>query len=49
MYLHTAAAYGYHEVVQLLVESGSVPFSILDDSGCTPLYLAMKYKQVLIG
>ncbi|XP_011405368.2 PREDICTED: uncharacterized protein LOC105313547 [Amphimedon queenslandica] len=47
--LHTAAAYGYHEVVQLLVESGSIPLSILDESGCTPLYLAMKYKQTQIA
>ena len=43
--LHTAAAYGYMEVVKMLLDYG-VPADIGDDLGLTPLHVAWKYKQV---
>lgn len=44
--LHTASAYGYYEMVELLIESGGVPADITDSFGHTPLDIAKKYKQV---
>ena len=45
--LHIAAANGYHQVTNLLLDAGA-DINITDDQGYTPFHLAIMFNQVII-